>query len=263
MDGFVIMKAIFISDAHLRTSEDERYKKLMIFLDAVKEGMALSGGNPENHASPKAFIDDLYIAGDLFDFWFCAKDNINPEFITAIQKLVELRKAGIRIHLCEGNHDFFMGEYFRDILGMNVFQETADATLDDLKVLIAHGDTADPSNTRYLLFRKFLRSRFFYNLQRLIPASVLWALAGFSSTASKEMTSENGDVLAKKMAPFALKKFQEGYDAVVLGHSHFPGIHYHTIAGRQKIFITLGDWMSHYSFLYYDDGHFSLRYCRS
>jgi UDP-2,3-diacylglucosamine hydrolase len=257
------MKAIFISDAHLRKSEDERYKKLMIFLNAVKEGNVLSCSDPENHASPKAFIDDLYIAGDLFDFWFCTKDKINPEFTPAIQKLVELQKSGIRIHLCEGNHDFFMGEYFRDIPGMNVFEETADANLDALKVLVAHGDTADRANTRYLLFRKFLRSRFFYNLQRFIPASVLWALAGLSSTASKEMTSENGDVLVKKMTPFALKKFQEGYDAVVLGHSHFPGINYYTISGRQKIFITLGDWMSHYSFLYYEDNHFFLRHYRS
>lgn len=257
------MKAIFISDAHLRKSEDERYRKLMLFLDAVKEGNVLSLVNPEEHASPKAFIDDLYIAGDLFDFWFCTKNKLNPEFIPAIQKLIELQKAGIRIHLCEGNHDFFMKDYFQGVLGMNVFEETADADLDALKVLIAHGDTADASNTRYLLFRKFLRSRFFYNVQRFIPTSVLWALAGLSSSTSKKMTVDNGEALAEKMTPFALTKFQEGYDAVVLGHSHFPRINYYNIKDRQKVFITLGDWMSHYSFLYYENNLFFLRYYRS
>ena len=71
----------------------------------------------------KTSIDDLYIAGDLFDFWFCQKEKINPEFKPVINKLIELQKAGIRIHLSEGNHDFFMGEYFRDVLGMEVFEE--------------------------------------------------------------------------------------------------------------------------------------------
>lgn len=256
------MKAIFISDVHLRKSGDERYKKLMNFFDAIKEGNVRALVHPETKLQEKVFIDDLYIAGDLFDFWFCDRDKIYPDFKPVIHKLVELQKAGIRVHLGEGNHDFFMAEYFKDVLGINVFEEWKDAQLDKLKILIAHGDTADSKNIRYLLFRKFLRSKAFYHFQRFIPASVRWALAGFSSTASKEMTMENGEALVKKMYPFALRRFQKGYDAVVLGHSHIPGINYYTIKGREKTFITLGDWISYYSFVYYEDNNFYLRYYR-
>jgi UDP-2,3-diacylglucosamine hydrolase len=227
------MKAIFISDAHLRKSSDERYKKLMNFFDTVKEGNVQALVNTDRKFTEKTYIDDLYIAGDLFDFWFCQKEKIHPEFKPVINKLIELQKAGIRVHLSEGNHDFFMGEYFHDVLGMEVFEEMTDAKLDKLHFLIAHGDTADSANIRYILFRNTLRSRVFYNIQRFIPASIRWTLAGLTSTASKELTVEDGDALVKKMAAFALDKFKEGYDAVI-----------------------------HYSFLYYEDDNFFLRHYR-
>lgn len=256
------MKAIFISDAHLRKSSDERYEKLMSFFDLIKEGNVRALVNPDEKDATPSCIDDIYFAGDLFDFWFCDKENIHPEFVPVINKLVELQKAGIRVHLGEGNHDFFMAEYFHDILGLDVFDEMTDAKLDNLRVLIAHGDTADKNNTRYLLFRRFLRSRTFYNFQRLIPAKIRWTLAGLTSTASKEMTIEDGDTLVKKLASFAQSKFQENYDAVILGHSHVAGINQYTVSGKQKTFVTLGDWIHYYSFLYYENDHFYLRYYR-
>jgi len=256
------MKAIFISDAHLRKSSDKRYEKLINFFNTIIEGNVSTLVNPEGADAKPAYIDDLYFAGDLFDFWFCGKEKIHPEFIPVINKLIELQKAGIRIHLGEGNHDFFMGEYFQDVLDMEVFEEITVAKLDNLNILVAHGDTADRNNIKYILLRKFLRSRAFYNFQRFIPASIRWALAGLTSTASKEMTIENGDALVKKMASFAQTKFQEDYDAVILGHCHVPSLNHYTVAGKKKTFVTLGDWISHYSFLYYEDDNFYLRYYR-
>ncbi|HBI47548.1 MAG TPA: hypothetical protein DDX93_02330 [Smithella sp.] len=254
------MKAIVISDAHLRKSSDDRYKKLMDFLDAIKKGNIPAPINHNATDTAPIHIDDLYIAGDLFDFWFCRKEKINPEFKPVINKLIELKEKGIRIHLSEGNHDFFMGEYFHDVLGMEVFEEMTNARLDNLNVLIAHGDTADSANIRYLLLRKALRSRTFYNIQRFIPVSISWTLAGFTSSASKELTVEDGYALVKKMASFALDKFQESYDAVVLGHCHVASLTHYTVAEKQRTFVTLGDWISYYSFLYFEDGNFFLRY---
>lgn len=256
------MKAIFISDIHLRKFSDERYKKLINFFNIIQEGNIRSLVDPEETGTVPAYIDDLYIAGDLFDFWFCRKEKIHPEFIPVIHKLIELQKTGIRIHLGEGNHDFFMGEYFSDVLGMDVFEELTDAKLNNSRILIAHGDTADRTNIKYILLRKVLRSRIFYNFQRFIPASIRWALAGLSSTASKELTLEDGNALVKKLSSFAAVKFQEGYDAVILGHCHVPSLNNYSIAGKKRTFVTLGDWITHYSFLYYEDGNFFLRYYR-
>ncbi len=110
------MKAIFISDAHLKRVTDERYLQLMKFLDDIKNGKARFLVDSDELGKEAATIDDLYIVGDLFDFWFCQKERIYPAFRLIINKLIELQKAGIRIHLFEGNHDFFMKEYFHDVL---------------------------------------------------------------------------------------------------------------------------------------------------
>jgi len=53
--------------------------------------------------------------------------------------------------LSEGNHDFFMGEYFNDVLEMEVFEEMTNAQLDNLNVLIAHGDTTGQQQYQILI----------------------------------------------------------------------------------------------------------------
>jgi len=235
----------------------------MRFFDALEAGKIQKLVHPESPADEKVFIDELYILGDLFDFWFCETGNIYPDFQPVIAKLVALKKAGTAIHLGEGNHDFFLAEYFRDLLGMDVFEESATLKLDDTKVFVAHGDQADRTNRSYLLFRNFLRSRFFYRTQRKIPASWRWAIASWSSNASKKMTRENGEALVEKMLPFAMEKFQEGHDVVILGHSHVPQERRFTINQKRKTLITLGDWITHHSFLYYHHNAFFLRHYRS
>lgn len=256
------MKAIFISDAHLRKADEEKYRKLMNFFDGIKAGNIPSSEGMNGTNTTRALIDDLYIAGDFFDFWFCRTDNVNREFRPVIEKLIELKKAGIRVHLCEGNHDFFMKEYFHDVLKMEVYEEFTDAKLDNLNALIAHGDTANSNDKGYILLRRILRSRAFYNFQRFIPASIRWTIARLCSTTSKELTVENGDALLKKMSSFAQTSFQKGYDAVILGHCHIPSISYYNVSGKKRTFATLGDWIQHYSFLYYDNNNFSLRHYR-
>jgi UDP-2,3-diacylglucosamine hydrolase len=234
-------KAVFLSDAHLRNQVDEGYHRIMKFLD-------FSGDH----------IDDLYILGDLFDFWFCRDNHIYPGFKTVIEKLVNLKKRGMRIHLFEGNHDFFLGDYFTTTHGITVFTESAYIALDGRSILISHGDTVDRTNRKYLLLRKLLRSGLFYRIQRCIPPSVLWKIARASSTVSKELTIESETIIAKKMEEFALNKFHEGIDAVILGHCHIPLLKEYEIGGRRKTFVTLGDWIKHYTYLCYEDGHFTL-----
>jgi UDP-2,3-diacylglucosamine hydrolase len=76
------------------------------------------------------------------------------------------------------------------------------------------------------------------------------------------MTIENGDELVEKMLSFAVDKFREDYDAVIVGHCHKPVLRHYTVAGKKKTFVSLGDWISHYSFLYYENKNFYLGYYR-
>jgi UDP-2,3-diacylglucosamine hydrolase len=97
-----------------------------------------------------------------------------------------LRQSGIRICLCEGNHDFFLADYFSGKLGIEVYPGDAEFMLDGLRSLVSHGDTVDRNNRRYLALRRLLRSSFSYRLQRIFPLEWLWRIARFSSKVSKD-----------------------------------------------------------------------------
>jgi UDP-2,3-diacylglucosamine hydrolase len=258
------MKVLFLSDAHLRTRHTKGYKNLMEFLCRLRgkrNGNGKAGlrqcdvqGNQGNITD----VDDLYILGDFFDFWFSAGDFIYPEFRDVVEILAELKERGIRLHLCEGNHDFFLADYFARHLGVEVITDWATINLAGKRILISHGDTVDERNRRYLLLRRFLRSNFFYKMQRAMPVSLLWRIAQISSRASKELTAETADALAMKMRRFSKRKFRDGFDAVILGHCHGHLLETYRINGTQRTMVLLGDWLRHYSYLCYEDGNFVL-----
>lgn len=236
------MKAVFLSDTHIKSSSEPQYGMLLDFLEHVKGS------------------DRLFILGDFFEFWFCDSRSMFPEFRPIIDKLLDLKSSGTMISLFEGNHDFFLKDYFNDSgpgSGIEIYPDWADIRLDGRRLLLAHGDLVDTENRRYLFLRKLLRSRLFYGFQKMIPPRLRWKLAEISSNTSKGFPGPREE-LALKMEDFGRAKLDEGYDAVILGHCHIPILRRFPIEGRDRIFCTLGDWVTHFSYLSYDNGSFEL-----
>jgi len=251
------MKAIFLSDAHIKGTADPAHSRLIRFF----EGLRGKGATDDRKASAELImVDHLVIVGDFFDFWFARGDVIYPGFRPMVEKVTTLKDQGIRVSLCEGNHDFFLEDFFSKRLGLDVYPEWAEFTIDGLRILVSHGDTIDRGNRKYLALRGLLRSSSARILQQILPLSLLWRVARASSQMSKGMSDESADRLAEIMHRFARVKFREGYDAVILGHCHKPLLRQEMIGGRQKTFAALGDWITHYSYLHYDAGRFSLNF---
>lgn len=236
------MRVVFLSDAHLRNERDEGYRLLLRFIEEL-EGTT----------------DHLVVAGDLFDFWFCDGTNIYPEFETIMQALVSLRKSGVRVSLIEGNHDFFMQDAFRGT-GIEIIPEEMVLEIDGIRIYAAHGDLVDLLNKRYLMLRRLLRSGLFFRLQRLLPAGLLWKIAGRCSTSSRQYMQARSRSIVEAMKRFARERVAEGTDAVILGHSHQPMIRWYTVEGRTGTLVLLGDWIEHYSYVVFENGRFSLEF---
>jgi UDP-2,3-diacylglucosamine hydrolase len=236
------MRAIFLSDVHLRSERDPGYERVIRFLEE------LAGD-----------INQLFIVGDFFDFWFCGNGAIYPPFEKPIEKIRRLAETGVKVSILEGNHDFMMKPFFC-AKGIDVYPGWADLVLDGQRFLISHGDMVDTSNFRYLVLRKILRSKIFFQIQRRIPAGILWKIAAASSSVSKGLTLESEKILARKMETFSLAKFEEGYDAVIIGHCHRPILRQYDVNGRRKTFSSLGDWIEHFSYLLFEDGNFRLSF---
>ncbi|MGD0277522.1 MAG: UDP-2,3-diacylglucosamine diphosphatase [Syntrophales bacterium] len=236
------MNALFISDAHLKNAADPHGQRMLRFLDSL-QGMR---------------IEQIIVVGDFFDFWFSRRDRVYPGYKPFIDRLNALAKQGVQIHWLEGNHDFHLEEYFGKMPGMQVSDEWAAMEIGEQKIFVSHGDTIDTNNRSYLTLRKMLRSSAFYYFQKMLPLHLVWHLADLSSRFSKELTADKSERIAEIMEQFAVRKFSEGYDAVILGHCHKPMIKHFNMDGHRTTFATLGDWIHHHSYLLFKDGQYML-----
>jgi len=234
------VKAVFLSDAHLRSSSTGQSEKLLSFFRDFSRR-----------------FDHLFLVGDFFDFWFCGDGRVYAPFRPMVDGLLALRAEGVAIYYFEGNHDFFLDDFFGK-RGVAVVPRHLTIRLDGKLFYISHGDTIDRENRSYLRLRRFLRSPLSRRLQTLIPSPILWKVAGVSSRFSKDYLNDPPAPLVRKMENFARGKFFEGYDAVVVGHCHQPLLKETVILDRKRYFVTLGDWVRYFSYLVYENGKFDL-----
>lgn len=234
------MKIVFFSDAHLEGLGGKNLSYLLSFLDYIKEDTHL-----------------LVIAGDLFDFWYGYK-NFVYYHLPLLNKLLELKRKGIKISYIEGNHDFSMGPFFTEVLNANVFRESLELHLDGKKTLIAHGDMVNKKDYGYRLLRGALRSYTFSWLMRFFPSWLIWKIARLLSCSSRKYLGK-AHPLEKILEEFAWTKLKEGYDVVILAHTHNPVFKKTFMDGKEKLYANLGDWISHFTYLTYHYGEFSLR----
>jgi UDP-2,3-diacylglucosamine hydrolase len=238
------MRAIFIADAHLKSPLDGGYQKCMHFFDGLHGKAAGAQKKKLAETNVKSNeIDMLVIAGDFFDFWFERRGRVYPEFEPVVKNIARLRNEGVRICIC----------------GIEVYPDEMELLLDGLRIYVSHGDTVDRENRRYLALRRFLRSAFVYRLQKAAPLSLLFSIARASSGISREMAAADQTKLVNTMGLFAGEKFDEGFDAIILGHSHAELLNKTRKNGQQRIFATLGDWITRYTYLEYEQGVFSLK----
>ena len=193
-------------------------------------------------------------------FWFAGKNDVYPGYSDIVELLLEIRKSGTGISFFEGNHDFFLGDYFEP-RGIRVIPDGAVIDLGGKRVFMSHGDTIDTSKGGYLFLRRVLRSDLVYRIQEKLPSSILWRVSRAISRMSRSREEPPTEEINGTITIFAAKKFDEGADAVILGHYHSPRFEQYTKDEGVRTFVILGDWIRHYAYLVYEDGEFAMKRC--
>ena len=134
-------KYYFISDIHLGLQSPEIEKKkerlLVEFLNFCSKDAA-----------------ELYIVGDLFDYWFEYRRVYQKGFFRTLTALQDLVEKGIKVHYIIGNHDFMHRDFFSKEIGTALYEDPIETVLDERKFFIAHGDGLVVNDLGYNILKK-------------------------------------------------------------------------------------------------------------
>ncbi|RQW89377.1 MAG: UDP-2,3-diacylglucosamine diphosphatase [Geobacter sp.] len=234
------MKRVFIADAHLRSPSDDNYQLLLHFLSDIR-----------------GTVKTLFILGDLFEFWIGYDEKTFPHYLPVLDSLQKLAESGVEIVYFEGNHDFHLGKFFSETLRATIYTKPAILDLDGKRVYICHGDQINIQDYGYRLLRFLLHSRATKALFPLFPSSLVFSIAKHLSCRSKKHHQERNKKKDYKslLKRFADSQFNNGCDAIVTAHFHFPHL---SIAENGETLLSLGDWITQFTYGELSSGKFSL-----
>ena len=225
------MSAIyFISDIHLGL-QDEKSEQLK--LDKIERLFA----------TIKAEGRSLYMLGDILDYWMEFHHVIPKGFTRFFCLLSDLVRHNIEVIYVAGNHDFYLGSYFDDELGLKTTYGMHELLLDGRKFVIAHGDGLGKGDFSYKLFARFIRNRFNISfLSGMHPDLAIGIMKGLSqlSRAHKpvNLVFETDRLLNFAESLATEKKF----DYFVCGHNHVQGITELSVSPCR--YVNLGSWIN-------------------
>jgi len=239
------MDWIFVGDAHFARGDKGRREHFSSFIKKNR---------------PK--LSTLVIMGDFFDFWFGFRDPslLKKEYGDVLAILEGLRADGVRVIYLEGNHDFSLGSYMREELGIEVYKRSAEMELRGKRIFLAHGDRISPTLDHWIL-TGLLRNWVTYQAISLLGARLVMAIAHRWSASSRGRNMERSPVVIKQLRSFAQRKIKEGFDAVILAHTHLPEAITVKEKGREGHYFNVGDWIKDFSYLRYNEKKgFTLEY---
>ncbi len=241
-------KYYFLSDFHLGAPDAnrslEREKKIVDFLEGIQSDVA-----------------ELFILGDVFDFWFEYKNAVPRGHVRLLGQLAKMSDAGIPIHWFTGNHDMWIFDYIPNELGVKLHRGPVERELLGKHFLIGHGDGLGPGDHGYKLLKKVFASRVSQWLFARFHPNFGIGLANFFSKSSRKANREKDRIFLGKEEEW-LAQFCEDMDAVqqrdyyIFGHRHLPMA---INLSKGGVYINTGDWMGPCTYAVFDESGMRLK----
>lgn len=239
----------FLSDFHLGAPNAveslKREKRIVQFLDAIKND-----------------AQQIFIVGDMFDFWFEYKLVVPRGYTRLLGKLAELTDFGIKIHFFAGNHDMWMRDYFQNELNIPVYYQPTPFEFNGKKFLIGHGDGQGPGDQGYKFLKKLFRNPLCQWMFGILPPYFGLGIANYFSKKSRELASQKVEVFLGEenewLIIYCKEVLQkEQYDYFIFGHRHLP---IDFTLNKNSRYINLGEWINYDSYAVFNGETTELKY---
>lgn len=233
----------FLSDAHLGAkllkNNRERELKLVEFLQKIKPDCA-----------------ELFLLGDMFDFWFEYKYVIPKGHVRFLAELANYTDQGIQVHFFTGNHDIWAFDYLEKECGVTLHNSLFETTINQKSFLIGHGDGLNPNDKGYLFLRNAFHNRLLQKCFRLIHPD--WGIALANKWSAHSRLKENGSIEAagyrgdnqEEIVGYCKRVLKKRHvDYFIFGHRHLPlDLELET----SSHYINTGDWITHFTYAVFD-----------
>jgi UDP-2,3-diacylglucosamine hydrolase len=218
--------ALFVSDVHLQAALP---RTSAAFLDFLRL-----------HAAHAA---QLYILGDLFEYW-AGDDDIptayNQEIVNAIRAVSD---AGVRVLWIEGNRDFLIGADFFAATGAKPLADPFVTSIAGQRIVILHGDAQCTDDTGYMAFRMQVRSSQWQQQFLAMPLAQRKAIIDNMREGSREAQRNKACEIMDVNADAIASVFAATDASIMIhGHTHRPGQHVMEVAGQPRLRYVLPDW---------------------
>ncbi|MFA6087251.1 UDP-2,3-diacylglucosamine diphosphatase [Mucilaginibacter sp.] len=241
-------KLYFASDFHLGAisyaSSREREDRIVRWLDLIKDDAA-----------------ELFLMGDVFDFWFEYYTVVPKGYIRFLGKLAQLADAGTKLYFFKGNHDMWMFDYFKNELNATIITNELEIERSGKKFYLHHGDGLGPGDTAYKLLKKIFRSSICQWLFARIHPNLGIGIANYWSRQSR-LEGGRTEHLRAHQHEWLVKYSNEllktrHYDYLIFGHRHLPlDI---KLSGNSR-YINLGEWVNYNTYAVFDGQNLDLKY---
>lgn len=240
-------KIYFISDVHLGAPalKNNRERELLFakWLDEIKDD-----------------VEELYLMGDIFDFWYEYKKVVPRGFTRILGRIAYLTDKGIPVHYFPGNHDLWMFDYLHEELGVVVHHEEIVKEIKGKLFFLAHGDGLDADDKGYIRLKKiFTNKTAQWLFSRLHPNFAFYIAHRWSESSRLSKPSCGSEFLVKNegLYKFAGNFLQNKHvDYFIMGHRHQM---VNEKINDKSSFVLLGDWINFYSYGIFDGEKFELK----
>ena len=232
-------KIYFASDFHLGLPTGlppvEREKKVVKWLNSVK-----------NDAS------EIYLLGDVFDFWWEYKLVVPRGFTRFLGTISEITDSGVPVHFFTGNHDMWVRDYLSQECGMIIHTGPYTTSFNGKKFHLAHGEGLGTKSTGYKILLSIFRNKPLQVMYSALHPAIgvgfghKWSLhSRLGKGIVKEFLGEENEDLIRYAKSISAT---EEVDYFIFGHRH--------LAMKYKLgdseILFLGDWIKNGSFAEWD-----------
>jgi UDP-2,3-diacylglucosamine hydrolase len=241
-------KIYFASDFHLGvpdyTRSLEREKLIVSWLESIRLDAT-----------------ELFLMGDVFDFWFEYATVVPRGYTRLLGKLAELADAGIKIHFFTGNHDMWVFDYLPKEIGLSIHRSPVIREFAGKQFYLAHGDGLGPGDAGYKFIKRIFASGLCQWLFARLHPNLGMGIARYWSKKSRIANGTSDEKFLGNDKEWLVLYSKEilktqPINYFILGHRHLP---LDIALNEASRYVNLGEWVNYNTYAVFDGHNLELK----